>query len=769
MLPETVRIGRRQVLAAAAGLQALVFLTVFCEVATGVDLWMARPLFAVVYLTIVPGLLIVTLLGLDYELATVTGYVVGTSLITTMIVGGVISLLFPGLGVTEPLRPVPLSLSLGSVVAALWVSVYRAESEFSIDVPIGALVNPLPLGLLLIPFGSVLGTAYQTGGGSNIPLMTTLIVVAVTPLVLLTWTSSRRWYGLAVWMLAIALVYNDGLWPFSGGHQLISITIEQGRWIPNYQGGGIELGSLLPNGVLYPAYALLGDIPMGVQWDLVNPFIVALLPVWLFAMFRWRTNAQKALIGACLFMFSFPFYTLYPGGGRVATPVFFLALTGLAASDDLMAEEYRQPLSLVFAAGISVSHYGTSWVVMVAFIISAMLLLATRVADRLWPGRNQSRPDAEKTMSDGGVRSSLSGQSRVDRGRLLQWPFIVFYSAFTLAWYLYTGLGGKFKTLPNHIANGIAKITSGSTASGDAARSLTKDYGSISIAWSRQLYLLFGVLMALGILILAWKRVIRNKKVVSDEFLALGGGFFTILAIAFLPFSSGFNTARVMMIVFAFSALFMTFGAGAILNGLSQGVSAFKDRLPVSADWAEVASVNLQSVISAGRVAVSGLGILLAVFLLLNTGVVAELVTKDYAPTNPVSTERLLNSEDPIERSQAGACTDCKVQMHVWILENKAPSRPIYGDFLLNAQIDYWRGPITRQLDKVPTKVYNDIWEIRNGTKNTSYIAIRPYNMDTGGVLVKGKYDWRQLDMNGLTKTTNRIYVSGDSRIYMSK
>jgi len=681
-----------------------------------------------------------------------------------MAVGGTTSLLAPLVGFDGPLRPVPLAASLAVAVVGLCLVLYRSSSEFELRIPVGSVVSPLPLALLLLPFASVLGTAYMKLTDSNLVLLGMLLTIAVLPLTLVWRADTERWYAFAVWCVSTALLYHGGLWPYNSGHQLSTVVLEQGRWIPNY---GEDLGSLLPNGVLYPTYAQIADISIGMEFDIVNPFLISLLPVFLFLAFRKQTDARKALIGVSLFMFSFPFFLLYPSGGRVSTPVFFLVLTALAVSDDVPLTEFRRVLILVFGAGIAVSHYGTAWVVMAALTISVLLLLAVKTADRFWPGRTASEETEQSLqVTDGGTADVLTESAEEFKNNLLRGPFVAFYSAFAMAWYLYTGNGGKFRTLPSSIVGGLHDFFYESDPTGDAVRSATQDYSSVAISTSRQLYLLFGALMGIGVLYVAWMRVVRNERLVEDEFLALGAGFLAILGTAFLPFSTGFNTARVMMIVFMFTAPFLTFGVDGIITGISR-VTDYVSRI-----WSEFRSVSdlfSHLKIRPDRMASVGLTVLLAMFLLLNSGVVSEFVTKDYAPSNAVGQERLLNSEDPIERGRASECIGCQIQTHIWILGNKAPDRQVYGDFQAEGQIDYYRTDISAGLGSVPRSPYGNIWDIRNGSDSESYMIFLPYNTDTGGVTVTGKYDWREFNQSSkVVQNADRIYVAGDSRVYLT-
>lgn len=738
-VPDPVPVSSSDLARSALGLHVLLFAVVVLE-AAGPDTAFVRPVLTVLYLAFVPGALTVLVLRIDCSLPSFVVYALGLSLSLAMALGVILSVTLPQAGVTRPLDPLPLLLAFTALVGGLLWLVDRRPSRRLFEISLDDLWSPLPLALLLLPLLSLLGTILVDTAGESLLLLVLVGVLSLVPLGFVVWWDADRWGALSVWAVSAALVYHGGLWPFTGGHQLTQITVEQGRWIPNYADG---IGSLVPNGVLYPMFALLADIPVALEWGLVNPFLVSFLPVVLFELFRRETDARTALLGCGLFVFSFPFYTLYPGGGRIATPVLFLALVGLTVVDDRLDTTVQHLLALVFVTGIAVSHYGTAWVVLAAFVASASVFYALRYSGHVTSVL--SRRLAVVSSDDGPRHTST----------VLSPSALAFYTVVSMAWYLYTGLGGKFSTLPNHVINGVRDILSGTAFGGGAARSATKQYGSTAIATSRLLYVLFGALMGLGIALVLWRRVVEDDRPLSDEYLALGTGFLSMLGVSFLPFSTGFNTARVMMIVFVFTAPFAVLGLAEALDRIEAVVPAVHD-----------VSSSLRH--GAPRATVA---ILLSVFLLLNAGVVSATVTNDYAPSNAVLQDQLRESDDPIERLRAGSCTDCVVQTHAWVFSHAGPEQPLYGDDIAVAQIDYLRGQLTDQIGTVPAgSRYQSLWSARDGTDGDSLLVVLPHNADTGGVFVGQKYNWTAYGgLEDEFRRSNRVYHGADSRVFVTR
>lgn len=730
---------KRGLLLACGSVQGLLLVILAVESA-GISTSILRPVVAVAALTFVPGLMLTALLGVE-DVGRAIAYSIGLSMMTNMVVGGIISLIFPAFGVESPLTVWIYAPTLSVVVAGIGVVVAVTVDDYELPIHVRRLASPTPLALALLPLLSILGTFAMYRTQSNTALLALIVLVSLIPLSLALRDWLGDWKPLAIWSLSLTLVYHGSLGPFSGGHQLSQLTLDLGRWFPNYADG---IGSLLANGVLYPSYAMLGGVTLGVEWGVVNPFLISFLPAFLYLIFKTQTGETHAFLAACLFMFAFPFYTLYTGGGRVSTPVFFLALVGLALTDQSLPRERRVVLALAFVPGISVSHYGTAWVVLFGFFVSITVLAgfylrdAYADADGRYGGRSQSSDVFETTPE--WVRSTF-----------LTPMFVTYYCVFSLGWYLYTGLGGKFKTLPNHVVGGLAGLLFEDGATGGAVRSATKDYGSTAVAVSRWLYILFGALMALGITITLLYRLYGHRQV-EDEFLALGTGFLSLLGASFLPFSKGFNTARVMMIVFVFTAPFA-------IIGLAQLASRAGAYLETTDDF--LSSVGTKS-------SVSVVGILLAVFLLLNTGIVSATVTDDFAPSNSLLRQQLLDSEDPVERTKATECVECNVQVHAWAFKHITDNQTLYGDDIAEAQIDYYRGRLTEQIGEVPRGArYEPLWLAQSEPDGGALMVVLPHNDDTGGVFYESKYDWRPYDeLSRQFDRAHRIYDGQKSAVY---
>ncbi|QCC47212.1 DUF2206 domain-containing protein [Halobellus limi] len=707
-----------------------------------VDLVLFRTLLAVVFLTFVPGLFV--LLQFDYHeesFTTTVCYAFGLSLFLVMFVGGATSLLFPAVGI---MRPLSLDWLIVTWVVLSGLLAWTSSGSLTFRVPEDRISDPrTPFFLLFLPT-SVLGTIHYKLTGNNLVLLGLLTTIAVIPVVV-TVRSRETWYlPLTVWSIALALLFHGmGLGSYTITQPLPQVTMEHLRWIPNHSDG---LGSLLANGVLFPVYAVVSGLPIAVEWSIVNTFLVSFLPVTLYESFRRHISPKEAFLSAFLFMSAYSFYVLYPGAGRAATPVIFIALLGLAFSDRQLPASIQKLFLLAFGFGVAVSHYGTAYVVLFALMSGLAAFYTLQVLlylniPRWLPKRFTA------VQSDGGRRSlgtSLTGVAPP----LLRPSYLAYYGIFSMAWYLYTAEGAKFAVLPRKIIDAVSGVLY-AEASGSTVSSFQQTYAGTAITVSKYLYVVFGLLMSLGIAIAVLRLVVLRDERIDAGYLAVAIGFMSMFVGSALPSGNGFAVARVMMIIFTFAVPFAVIGSRESGNFLEW---MFRhDFSRVSSTWSGYLPSR------------TTLSLVLAVFLLLNIGVVSETVTNDVAPSNSLSGERLLNSDDPDFRLRATACGRCNVQTHVWRGNQIPREETVHVGLRMDNQRDYYRGTLAEQTD-LPLS-YNVIGANQSDVPSGDFLALLAHNRDLGGFAIGYKFNFYQRDMNAFT-TGSQVYSNGYGVIY---
>ncbi|MEF8825670.1 MAG: DUF2206 domain-containing protein [Halapricum sp.] len=718
--------------------------------------------FVVLSLSFVPGVLV--LLALDRENVTVGAahllYAFGTSLVVLMFVGAASNVVLPYAGVTKPLMPVPLAASVTAAVGLLAVVAHWRGPRQSITLRIPPLWSPIPLALLATPLLAALGVNLLNATGHNGLLLVVLLAAAAVP-VLVVRGFDERWHSLAIWSIALAILYHKTLWQYAGfGGRPHGITAwEAGRWSPGVTSIEPYTSELLQNGVLFPLFARLSDLFIMTQYEVVNPFFVSFIPLAMFVTFRRYVSADTAFLGAALFVFSHPFYYQYPTAGRAATPVIFLTLFGVALSNDELPSGSRGLLSVLFLLGIVVTHYGTSYYVAVAFVLAVVLLYAVRTVDRMahtWFGRPVAATDGDASTAGPG--------EGIRRETIFSVTTVFFFFTAALGWYFYARGGWKFEILPKFATENLVTLLSSGTETGRTAARVTESYSSLSIEISKYIYILLAMLILLGLAVAYYRRVVDGTCSFDDSYLAIAAALFAIFGTTVVLYNWG--GGRPLMITFSFTTVFAAVGTVWIAQRAVRVSTGLNRRLPLPAGTSGAVDRRIPDGDSFGKAAFAGM---LMVFLLLNTGVAAATVFDGLAPSNVPAQPMLLDNRGP--DSQVTVHRETDIVTHVWVVEHLDEDYQVYGDTFGARQYDWYRPDIAARTPELgggysrETKpgVLN-VARQRAGTQ-PGYILVMGHNVELDAFW-PSKFEPSVPTSDVSVDRRNRIYTNGESQVY---
>jgi len=695
-------------------------------------------------LTFVPGGLAVLLMYDDIQLSPrEILYAMGFSLVTLLAMGLVINLLLPVIGIEQPLSPLPLAVSVTVIVCGLAVAVLKTKSSETVAVSLPLPLSPALVSLALLPLLSILSVTYLNVTGNNVPILVLLVALAVFPLVAVLYIDVR-WHAHAVWFFALAILFHKSFWKnfgFSGSPGVIR-TWQANRWTPGVTEVHPYSTELLQNGVLFPTYARLSGITIITELEVVNPFLIAFIPLAVFVATRQYFESRHALLAAALFAFAHPFYIQYPTGGRAATPVLFLSLFAVVLTDDDTSTVRTSLLGLLFAAGIVVSHYGTSYFVMFAFLGALAFMMAIRFLDTLIDDR------LSEVSPDGGMVMGLRPEGPAPSARsVLRWTFALYYTVAAIGWYMYATQGEKFSTLPNHMIRSVSSMTNDEVVSGRTGARIQRDYGSTSVRLSKIMYVGFGLLMGFGIMYAFYRRYFkRDGSSVDDHYIVLASVMLAIFGATFVARTWG--GGRPMMITLAFTSTFAPFGAIALARfGIfaeqKAGNLSLLGSLPVSP-------------IYTGAIVFA---LLLAVLFSLNSGIASAVVFDDRPPSN-------------VPRPEAQeSYKEIDIASHVWIT-NYAQGNA-YGDPIAQGQTDWYlpsialQTPGTRAHAGVNHPRGGLVGTLRDDTVYPGYIMLLSHNTQDGELVEP--YTTEDVPLSEFEdnlEQRNKIYSTGTTATY---
>ena len=711
----------------------------------------------VLSLSFVPGILL--LVTLQQERLTVSVehvlYAFGSSLVILMFTGAVVNILLPYVGVTKPLLAIPLAAGVTVAVAVLAAVAYAQGQGKSVTVQIPALWSPEPLALLLIPLLGIVGVMLINTTGINVLILLVLLAIGLTPIIAIR-RLEDRWYPLAIWLVALAILYHKSLWQFAGfGGRPHGITAwEAGRWSPGV--GSIEpyTSELVQNGVLFPMYARLSDIFILTQYEVVNPFFVSFIPLALYVAFRQYVTTEKALLGAALFAFCPPFYLQYPTAGRAATPVLFLALFGVTISNYDLPSGSRAILAVLFLAGIVVTHYGTSYYVTAAFLGALVLLYALWGIDAV-----VARFRRERVVQDGGT--TVETGSDVPRQlTIFSVATVFFFMTAALGWYLYTRGGWKFDLLPHHFYENLQTLMGGATETGRTAARIQGNQQT-SVVLSSYIYILLLLLMMVGFAVVYYRRIFAREHAFDDGYLTIATALLGIFGTTLILRNWG--GGRPMMITFSFTTVFAVIGAVWLVGGLGRLADSLGRRI----SWQP--STQSKLIPENGPTGTEAFASLLLVFFVLNSGIAAALVFGGFAPSDVPAQSTLAADDSP--ESQVTVHREGDIVTHIWLINNLDENYNVYGDTFGARQFDWYRPDVAARTPQIgggytqatKPKVFG-IPQQRDGTQ-PGYLLIMGHNLELGAVWQSRVREPATLEEISIYQR-NRIYTNGESDIY---
>ncbi len=381
-------------LAVLAVLQSLVVLDL--------DVPVVRPAVAFLTLLALPTLVLYKRAGLpgDSGLARFA-YAFGASLLGIVVVGLLLNTVLPVVGIDRPLTPLVLGLTwLGIDAALLW---WRRSVPLLEPTPVRQLAArvwdtraDLAHALALVAVAAaVLGAIRLNNGGDGVLALAGHLLAAAALAVLLLRRGTLGRDARVLFLVGTALLLATSLrgWGITGHdiqaeYYAFSLTDGAQHWsmdvLQNAYNACLSV-TLLP-AVLAQATGLSGVTVFKVVLQLV----FALVPVLTYLVSRRFVSRRLALVGV-VFVLAFPtFSTDMPYLVRQEIAFLFLGLLLLAGTEPGRSPRVKQALVAVFGVGVVLSHYSTTYLLLVGLLVGLLLLGAAALVARLLRRRTGS-------------------------------------------------------------------------------------------------------------------------------------------------------------------------------------------------------------------------------------------------------------------------------------------------------------------------------------------------------------------------------------------
>lgn len=557
-----------------------------------------RQIVGFLYLTFVPGLLLLRLLRLK-NISFIEKYMftVALSLLTLMLSGFFMNQIGVFL-IEKPLSTIPLFCILFIIVSILLIICYIREKDTICMLPLENLNYSLSLPtiyLILVLFLTLFGTYVVNYYHSNTPLLFAILLIALGVFfVFFDRFIPERIYPFVIFLFSISLLYHNSLisstlYGFDIHQEYYASNLVNilGKWDYNLYG---NINAMLSIVMLAPIYSNICDLSLTYVFKIIYPFIFSFTPLGIYLIYKKQVNNSKiAFFSIFYFMSIYPYYTEMLALARQEVAEMFLVLIIL-----VMISNYEFPkkklLYVIFSFGLVITHYGLSYLFIFLSLIGYIFLIY------------------------------LNQKSEIFRIRT-----ITLFIIFALSWYIYISNGSIFETVVNLLEN-VYYTISHDIFQTSAVSVATKTTPSICGKSLRLLYLTSQFFILIGFLhsIITYKKNQSNIKF-SKEYLGYSFGCICSLVVFLVTSSTGMNIYRLFHISTIFLSLFCILGGLFVFNSIEKII---KNTVP--------SFNNLNGL--------KFMSFFLFLFLLFNIGFIQEVVN-DYPTSVSLSQESMKNGD----------------------------------------------------------------------------------------------------------------------------
>ncbi len=694
-----------------ASIQISVIILVTLDL-VGLGIPLLRNIVGFIYLTFVPGILILRLLNLEeIDVYKKILYSVGLSISFLMFTGFLMNLIYPLLNIKNPISNLFLICTITVLVLALSIICYlrdnNQEKNLHYQNLIGKkdLISYNVLLLCLLPFLAIIGTYLMNSYQNNIILFLLIIIIGAIIILAAYEKIPNRYYPFAIFVIALSLLFHSSLisnfllgWDINKEFYIANLVITNGIWDMAMPG---NVNSMLSITILAPIYSIVLDMSLIWVYKIIYPLIFSLVPLGLYKIFQKQLNSKISFFSCLFFVFLFVFFIEMIQLARQEIAELFFVLLILLIID--RNKNIRKSILLViFALSLIVSHYGLSYIYLIILLGSYIIVFFIG---------NIGELKASKKLN-----ISLN----ILKDNKIQFTFVLLFIVSCIGWYVYTASSHSFITAVK-IGDQIASSIYTDFFNPDSVQGLQivqSPAASLLHSIYKLLQYLGQFLIVIGFLSMI-KKTNRYNFDLNYLVFSMIGLFLLFLGLTVPYFASSLNTSRLYQISLILLAPYCVVGTLVLIKLLNK---------PFNIKLGEKTGLKVFS-------------IYLIVFLLFNTGFIYEI-------SGDLSTSYSLNSNTDYPKFNSEDISGAK-----WIMD-KRNNNVIYAD--------EYRYQILYSFDRVNIGSYNESKLKLNKLKRNSYIYLGSYNVLNDRVRQSGNYLSTEIIYN-----KSEIYDNGNSRLFL--
>lgn len=338
-----------------------------------------RQLFSFVFLALVPGFLILTVLKLN-KLGTVEKIIlsVGLSVSCIMLFALLVNYVFLTIGYPKPLSTIPVlvSFTIGALVLAIFAG--RRNKALTFRFPgLGLTTREKALLIVssLFPLLSIIGSRLMNTTGNNILLMSLLLIIPAFVIFIAVYESkvTERLYPAFIFLIGISILLPLSL----RGNHITGADIHESYYffqatVNNQYWSVITpslIDSLLSISILPSIYQIFMKMNPEYLYKLLYPLVFSISPLIIYVIAKKYLGGFYAFVSSLLFMSQFLFMWT-TATSQTSLAILFFALAMMVHFQDGINEFARRLFFLIFAVSSIVSHYSTGYIFFIVVLLT---------------------------------------------------------------------------------------------------------------------------------------------------------------------------------------------------------------------------------------------------------------------------------------------------------------------------------------------------------------------------------------------------------------
>jgi uncharacterized membrane protein len=361
----------------------------------GLNIPLLRQCVGFIYLTFIPGFVILGALNMTEKSITETLMLsVSLSVAFVMFIGLFINTLGPFLGVPEPLSANLSAVIMTSLTLIIFFFSQRKAIGKSLNLPNQDFIAELHTKGFIICVLSVLLLFFSAVGALYANTSLTILAIIGTAAIFATCTFSKvlplKYYTFVLFVVSLGLLYQTSLlsrhimgWDIFNEYYTFKLVRTAGYWSPP---GVVHSFTMLANfysmlsiTILPTIYSTFLNVEGDSIFKVIYPFIFAFVPIFLYKTYESQSGKLVGLLSAFFFIANpINFYGLesLSIAREMIGCLFFSAAIFSLLNQDLSTRNKRV-LVVIFSAGLAASAYSLSFIY-VFFIVFVFIALRLR-------------------------------------------------------------------------------------------------------------------------------------------------------------------------------------------------------------------------------------------------------------------------------------------------------------------------------------------------------------------------------------------------------